>query len=163
MILTRLATGTLRYARSLGRLLGRELVVETSSHSIQISMEKPNKDRRAWDGDLYKRGQLYYDGYANPLKIELDHHPGIESKDTTELSEGEAPDDDDSEDSAQEEEVGRADVISSSRYQQFMQQNLISQLLNPKEQWDKIVYAVIAIAALQFVSIIVTLWATGTF
>jgi hypothetical protein len=54
-------------------------------------------------------------------------------------------------------------LISSSRYRDYMRQDLISQLLNPQEAWQTIVYALLAVGALQFLTIIVTLWATGSF
>lgn len=155
-MLTELATGVLRYARSFGQLLGRELVVETSDHSIKISMEKSGNSKRAWDDDLYKRGNIFYHGYANPLKIVVDHKPEMGEKDTAEVREGAT--DEDTEDSDRE-----ADIISSPRYTQFMRNDLISQLLNPQEQWDKLLYGMIAIGGLQFLTIVATLWATGSF
>jgi len=166
-MLTGLATWFVRKGRRMGRLLGRELVVEQSDHSLQLSMEKPDNDRRAWDNDQFTRGQLYRRGYANPVKIEVDHNPGIGNKDTVEVTDGgdaTATEFSDEEGEGGEEQEDRSvEVIASERYRQFMEQDLISQLLNPKEQWEKLVYGLIGIGSLQFLSIVVTLWATGSF
>lgn len=156
-ILDSFATWMLNTARSIGRLLGRELVVEFSDHSIKLTMEKQRGSNRAWDNNLYKRGSVFYRGYANPLKITIDHKPEMGKKDTAEIEEADT-DDTDTEDSNRE-----ADVITSDRYTQFMRNDLISQLLNPQEQWDKLLYGMIGIGALQFLTVIVTLWTTGSF
>jgi len=165
-MLTGLATWFVRKGRRMGRLLGRELVVEQSDHSLTLSMEKPNNDRRAWDGNQFKRGQLFVRGYANPVKINVDHNPGIGNKDTVAIADGDgtATEFSDEEGQPEEPEEDRSvEVIASERYRQFMEQDLISQLLNPKEQWEKLVYGLIGIGSLQFLSIVVTLWATGSF
>jgi len=167
-MLTGLATWFVRKGRRMGRLLGRELVVEQSDHSLTLSMEKPDNDRRAWDNDQFTRGQLYRRGYANPVKIEVDHNPGIGNKDTVAVADGDgtatATEFSDEEEQPEALEEDRSvEVIASERYRQFMEQDLISQLLNPKEQWEKLVYGLIGIGSLQFLSIVVTLWATGSF
>lgn len=159
MVRSWLATVAIRSARSFGRLLGCELVVEASDHSLETTMELPNRNTRAWDGSLYKHGQLFAQGYANPIKPAVNHNPSLETPDTINVHEGN-PDEDDGED---DEEPGRVKLIASERYQQFMQQDLVSQLLNPREQWRLLVYGIIGLGALQFFTIIITLYATGGF
>lgn len=157
-MLTTLATWFVRTGRSIGRLFGRELVIEQSDHSIQLYMEKPNNDERAWDGSMFKRGQIFVEGYANPVKHVVTHNPGFENKDVVDSEEGNVDDDD-----TDDDDTANSEVIASPRYQQYMEQELISQLLNPKSQWDKLVYGMLGIGALQFFSIITILWATGSF
>lgn len=152
-----LSTVAIRSARSFGRLLGCELVVEASDHSLETTMELPDREQRAWDGSLYKHGQLYVQGYANPIKPTIDHNPSLETPDTVDVTEG------DTDGAEGDEDEPKAKVIASERYQQFMQQDLISQLLNPREQWRLLVYGIIALGALQFLAIIVTMYATGAF
>lgn len=153
MIRNWIASKALNFGRLIGRMVGAELVVEVSEHSIDTSMEVPNKMKRAWDPDLYKRGQVYYSDYANPIKPTVTVEDDLADEDTVEL-----------------EEAGEGDtdgphvaVISSSRYRKYMRQDLISQLLTPKVWWRLITYAIIVLGALQFIGIIVTLWATGSF
>lgn len=162
-----LATAAVNWARSFGRLLGTELVVETSQHSIETRMEQPDKTQRAWDPDLYKHGQLFYAGYANPIKPAVDVRNELEDPDTVDIVEGDADatqadtaDADEDADDSQEEHV---QMISSPRYRKYMRQDLISQLLTPKEQWRIIAYGVLGLAALQFTTIAVILYATGSF
>ncbi len=147
-----IASAMLNTARSFGRLLGCQLVVETSQHSLETKMELPNKEQRAWDENLYKKGQMYYSGYANPIKPAVDYDQDLEN-----------PDKITAEESEQEKTEGHVELISSSRYREYMRQDLISQLLTPQEKWRLIAYAVGGVAVLQFVSIIITLWATGSF
>ncbi len=147
-----IATAVLNNARSIGRLLGTELVVEVSQHSIKTTMDHPNKEDKAWDPDMYKHGQLYYEGYANPIKPRAKVNKGLEDPDEIDIEESEQED--------TEEEVS---LISSARYHKYMRQDLISQLLTPTEKWRLIAYAVLGVGALQFINMVITLWATGSF
>lgn len=155
-----LSTVAIRNARSFGRLLGCELVVDASTHSLETSMEMPDREQRAWDPDLYKHGQLYVAGYANPIKPVIEHNAELEEPDTVHIQKGEAEADDGLEES---DDDTTAAIITSERYKTYMQQDLISQLLNPREQWRLLVYGIIALGALQFIAIIITMYATGAF
>lgn len=137
------------------------MVVEASDHSLETTMELPDRETRAWDGSLYKHGQLYVKGYANPIKPTIYHNPSLETPDTVDVAEGDTEDGEG--DAEAEETEAEAKVIASERYQQFMQQDLISQLLNPREQWRLLVYGLLALGALQFFAIIVTMYSTGAF
>jgi len=151
-----IASSALNTARIFGRALGTELVVETSQHSIETKMEVPDREERAWDPDLYKHGQLYYQDYANPIKPTVDSHSELEDPDTIDVREGETQTD-------RSEENGSIQMIASPRYRKYMRQDLISQLLTPKEQWKLIAYGVLGLGVLQFLAIAVTLYATGSF
>lgn len=157
-----IATTALNFARSLGRTLGCELVVETSQHSLATSMQVPGEtDSKAWDPDLYKSGQIFYAGYANPIKPTVTRHTELEDPDQVDVLEGDA---EQAEQTISEDDDERhAELISSARYRKYMRQDLISQLLTPRERWRLIAFAIIGLGALQFIAIAVTLWATGSF
>ena len=157
MVREAIATWFVRSGRSIGRLLGCELKVDVSDHSIQTSMVKPDKERWAWDDTLYKKGCLFVDGYANPVKPSVDYNKDLEDPDTVTVKESEQQaTEDDTEDS--EEHVS---MISSPRYREYMRQDLISQMLNPREQWRLVVYAVIALAVLMLGNVFISLSAAG--
>ena len=172
-----IATGLLNTARSIGRTLGCELVVEASQHSLSTTMERPNKDgARAWDDNLYKHGQLYYAGYANPIKprvevdtdLETPDQVGVEESRPNPLKQNPATDGGEVTDEMHRENLGPADdehtkMISSARYRKYMRQDLISQLLTPRERWRLITYAIVGLGLIQMFSIIITLYATGSF
>ena len=154
----KIATFGMRRAQGFwSKVTGTELVVETSDHSIEISMEKPGpSDGRAWDPHLFKKGQLFVKGYANPIKpsVETNHELGESDEITIEEGQGEIE---------EEEEEAHVEIISSGRYRQYMNQELISQLLNPREQWKIVVYAVIALAFMMLINLVVTLQISGAF
>ena len=146
--------------RSFGRMTGLQLAVEVSDHSIKCDMEKPDESTRAWDPDMYKAGNLFVSGYANPIKPRVDYHPDLEEPNTVDVSEG---DTDGSEEDVADSDGGHLNLISSGRYREYMRQDLISQLLTPESRWNIIVWAMIGLGVLQFLAIIVTLYATGSF
>lgn len=155
MVRSEVATVVMGVARSFGRTLGCELVVDASETSLEISMEKPDTQERAWDSNLYQSGNLFIDGYANPVRPEIVPADDKGQLDDVDVTEGETDADE-----SEESEVG---LIPSHRYQTFMSQQMLSELMNPREQWKLIVYAVLGVAALGFIQIIVTLYATGSF
>lgn len=140
----------LNLGRKLARADGRELAVDLSDHSIGIKMAKPDTDELAWDPDLYHRGCVFVDGYANPIKPVVNRNKTLEDPDTIDA---EQP----------ENEERHVEMISSSRYGDYMKQDLISQILNPKEHWRLLAYGILGLLVLQFFAIIVTLYATGGF
>jgi hypothetical protein len=143
--------------RFFGRLAGLQLAVEVSDHSINVKMESVDKSERAWDTDLFKSGNLFVSNYANPIKPRVSHNPNLETPNEVEAVDGN-PDGDTEPDNDR-----HAQLISSGRYREFMRQDLISQLLTPESRWNILVWAVISVAVLQFLGIIITLWATGSF
>lgn len=145
-----IATSILNYARITGRILGTELVVDVSDHSIDIKMKVPNKTERAWDSNLYKRGQLFRAGCANPVKVVLDESGTLEEEDSVDIVEGSGG-------------RGETTVMASQRYKTYMLQKTIKDMAMPTSHWHKVIYGMIALGALGLFQIIVTLWATGSF
>jgi hypothetical protein len=109
---------------------------------------------------MFKNANLFVDGYANPIKPGVEHNSKLENPDTVTVKEGEPDGDIDTEESTEGKEV---DLIASSRYRDYMRQDLVSQLLTPKEQWKLIAYGVLALGALQFIVIAVVMYVNGTF
>lgn len=144
-------TGTMSLVRSAGRAMGLRLLVEPSDHSIEVKMVVPDTEERAWDDSLYKYGNIIPKDYANPIKVIVDENPNLDQKDTAELEESD-------ENPGVE---GKAYLIASQRYHKFMQNDLISQLLNPKERWRLIAYGVIAVGAINLVTLMAALAAAG--
>lgn len=149
-----IATWALSWAREFGRKLGCQLVVETSSHSIKTRMEVPDQDLRAWDPHQFKSGQLYVSGYANPIKPVVKQHTELAEPDTVGIEESEVG-------QSESDEEEHVQLISSPRYQSYMRQDLISQLLNPSERWRLIAYAVIGLGAIAIVNTMILLNLSG--
>ena len=149
-IRTYLATAAIKRARSFGNKLGCELVVEDQGHTLAAPMEPPNTTKRAWDPRLWKSGQLYVEGYANPVKPVVRRTDRENEMDEIDVSVGV--------NNEGAEDVG---MLPSYRYQIHQDQHTISELVNPQEQWRLIMYAIIAVGALVFVSMLVTVYLTG--
>lgn len=150
---------TVSMAESVAYAAGFQLRVITSDHSVQIKFVKPDKDTRAWDTNLFKNANLFVEGYANPIKPRVEHNSKLENPDTVAVREGE-PGGETEETAGSDRDVS---LIASSRYRDYMRQDLVSQLLTPKEQWKLIAYGVLGLGVLQFVAILVTMYVTGTF
>jgi len=148
----------IRFGRKMGRGSGHELAVEVSDHDITARMERPNKTERAWDEDLYKRGNMFVAGYANPIKPSVDYNRDLENPDTVDVVEGDTDDDSGDEDDSTAEDV---QLIASPRYREYMRQDLISQILNPREQWRLLAYGIIALGILTMFNIALSLSASG--
>lgn len=136
--------------------LGLQLKVEASDHSLNVSYTQPDQDTRAWDSNLYRNGNLFVKGYANPIKPRVVHNDQLENPDTIDVEEGDAVDTSDGDDQ-------HVSLISSSRYRDYMRQDLVSQLLTPQEQWKLIAYGIIGVAIVQFLTIIITMYVNGAF
>lgn len=149
----------LNFALALGDQVGLQQKVEVSDHSIDVELTMPDHDNRAWDPDMFKNGNLFVDGYANPIKPSVEHHKDLEDSDTVEVQEG----DPDTEDTENDESGPHVELISSSRYRDYMRQDLVSQLLTPQEKWRLLAYGILAVGGLQFMTMIVILYATGGF
>ena len=168
MIRESIANSLIAAGIALGSATGLQKVVELSDHSIQIQMEQPDESNRAWDTSLYKNGNVFIDGYSNPVKPQVKQNTGLKNPDVAEIEEGD-PDDPDGDvdqpqlESGDDEPDTHAQLITSSRYRDYMRQDLVSQLLTPETRWNKMLYGLIAVAALQFIGIIITLYATGSF
>lgn len=137
--------------------LGLQLKVEASDHSLSVEYTAPDKDNRAWDADLYRNGNLFVAGYANPIKPRVNHNDKLENPDTIEVTEGDAETDTDDDDSP------HVSLISSSRYRDYMRQDLVSQLLTPQEQWKLIAWGILGLGVIMFVNMVLTVYVTGGF
>jgi len=149
------ANWLLSKARSFGRSLGCELVVDVSDHSIKTSMEVPNTDKRAWDSNMYHRGQLFRAGYANPIKpVEVleDDEKYDQVKKSIDIIE-----------SGEQAERGEVGMLPSWRYQEHQDQHTISQMVNPTEQWRKILYAVLGLGLLMMMNVVISAYLAGGF
>lgn len=150
---TKIANWGIGFFRKLGRKPGEsELAVELSDHSINVRMVETDTEQRAWDDNLYRYGNVFIDGYANPIKPSVEYNEELEDPDTVDVEEGSAEDSD-----------SHVELISSPRYRDYMRQDLIGQLLNPREQWRIIAYAVIGLALIMAINLVVTLSAAGVF
>lgn len=132
------------------------MAVTVSDHSIDVRMVDPSDESLAWDGSMYRYGNLFIDGYANPIKPRVEAHKDLAQEDTAHIEEGGDDSETDSDDS-------HTKLISSKRYAQFMRQDLMESILNPREQWRLIAYAVIALAVLMLANVFISLSAAGVF
>ena len=147
------ANALLAAGRSLGRLAGGELKVELSDHSINTQMRRPDKDERAWDDSMFKHGNVFVEGYGNPIKPRVNYHETLQEPDRIDHEEGDGDEDDDSD--------AHVELISSPRYRDYMRQDLVSQLLTPRERWRIIAYGVLAVGALVLLNLGINLVASG--
>ena len=154
-----IATAIMNFGRSIGRAMGCEVAVELSDHSIDMKMQVPDKDQKAWDENLYKKGNVFYHGYANPIKPRVQHHEGLENPD--EIHSQVATVETDGGDDVESFEEKHCQMISSPRYRDYMTQDLISQLLTPDERWKLLAFAVLFVAFLAVINILVSLSAAG--
>jgi hypothetical protein len=125
-------------------MLGLELAVDVSGHSIETKMAPPKKtNERAWDDDLFTKGNLFVNDYANPVKPRVKHNQGIDEPDVVDVEEGETDADD-----------VHTEVISSPRYRLYMVQDLVSQLLNPSERLTMIQWILVGIAGMVLMTLL---------
>lgn len=143
--------------RSMFELAGYQLVVELSEHSIEIDLERPNKNKRAWDPSLYKSGNVFLSGYANPIKPRAVSSPQLDVHDQVKVEEGETDGE------AAEGDDRHTSVIASSRFRTYMKQDLIDQMLTPQEKWKQIMYILIGFGGLLLINVVVSLSAAGAF
>lgn len=151
MIRTYLGNWMISTGRSLARSDGREMAVTLSEHSIGATMVDPSEDATAWDEDLYRHGNVFYRGYANPIKPRVNHNDKLENPDEIDNAH------------ATEVDEGHVKLISSSRFGDFMRQNLIGELLNPRSHWKMVMYLIAGNIVITFLTIIMVLYANGSF
>ncbi len=58
---------------AVGESMGLSKKIEVSDHSISVELTNPDKDTRAWDSNMYRNGNLFVQGYANPIKCRPQH------------------------------------------------------------------------------------------
>jgi len=151
-----IATKAINSGRSFGRALGCQLVVTVDNQRIRTSMAPPGSRKgKNWDPEMYYRGQMFYRDYVNPIKPIVKRNDDVEEKDQTYLY-TEQPDDTDDTESPQRT------MMASARYKVHMANDMISELVTPSEQWDKIFYGIILLGILMFFNMAISvLIATG--
>jgi len=159
----------------IGQSIGLKQKVEISDHTVSVELTLPDQDTRAWDKDHFRHSNVFMKGYANPIKPVVRHHPNLEEKDTVHLQaqsetlqheanqtaedeDNHADEESETEDSSDDTHVS---LISSSRYRDYMRQDLVSQLLTPQEQWKLIAYGILALGMLLFLNTIIMFWING--
>jgi len=142
---TALATSAINFFRRVGRRGGGELAVNLDEHSIDLEMKPPDPEEEAWDPDLYHRGCVFVEDYANPIKVSVDKNEALEDPDQGSV----------------EAEDTNATLIASQRYKEYMRQDLMSQLLNPREQWKLIIFILAGLALVQLLTLGLSAAAAG--
>lgn len=131
--------------RTVANSMGYELAVTSSAHRLRTDFRKPKSTSRyVWDPEMYVKGQLYREGYANPIKPIARHNPSLGTRDEIdhwEHSQAQVVGDGG-------EDADFTEIISSPRFHLEMQQDVISSMLIPSEQWTKLFWALVAVAAL---------------
>jgi len=122
--------------RGLSRALGNELAVIVSEHKIKLKMVDPDKTSRYWDTQMFSYGNLYFEDYANPIKPK---HPDTEEQ--------------------AKESLG-LELISSERYKSFMEQNLITDIINEGQdgEFPTLMHILLISGAMHLITISVLLW-----
>lgn len=147
-IVSRLCNGIIHRTRKFGRKFGYELKVTQSSHSLHTKMVNPNADEHAWDPDLYKHGNLFLQGHGNPVKMHVDR-----THDEGEMSENKV--------TAKDSHGESVEIIASPFYKELIKADKLGQLLNPEEQWQKMMYALIGILVISSISGVASMSAAG--
>lgn len=134
--------------RKLGRGAGAEMMVSVDDHKINAKMVHPsNQEDKAWDHNLYERGNVFVEGYANPIKPAVEEREDLEDPDTVDVR---VSGDDD-----------HIKLISSPRYHKFMQQDLIDSLLTPQEKWRRLAFLILGIGGLLLLNMGMNIYASG--
>lgn len=156
-------TWALNGVRMIGyEVFGYELVVEANDHSFDVWMQKPQADDdggRAWDDDLYYRGQMYYMEHCNPIKPVLDQEgAGFEEQSTIDHDEGEVQDRHDERD-----DRGRPiSMVASWEWKKYLDQHLASELVLPDKQWKYILILCGVIGAFVLMNLAITAYIAGS-
>lgn len=100
MLGKKLLNGLVGLVVGIARLLGLKLKVQLSEHKIKLSLVEPDKlENEAYDSTQYANGNIFLEGYANPIKARFD-----DAKENLEL-------------------------IASERYKHFMRMSLLKDLI----------------------------------
>lgn len=117
-------------------MLGNELAVIITPHKIKLKMVDPERTPRNWDSQMFSHGNIYYADYANSIKPKY-------------------PDDE----KEAEESLG-LDLISSERYKNFMDQNLISDIIDEGQQdeFPTLFHVILILGFMQLATISILVW-----
>ena len=159
-------TWALRATRTIGyEVFGYQLVVECNDHTLDVWMQKPVADDdagRPWDNDLYYRGQMYYQDYADPIKPQVNQTQGGFATDATlDLDEAAADDRPDDLDNDQEE-TGGGILTATWETETYLDQHLARDLVLPEKQWKYILIACIVIGGFVLLNLAITAYLAGS-
>ena len=99
-MLDKLFTAIIKALRGIMRSLNLETEIVLTEHKIDIKAVNPDENGKHWDENIWTYGNIYLKDFANPINIKKSE---IEDKDY--------------------------DLITSERYQTFMEQSLIDDML----------------------------------
>jgi len=118
-------TLALNMTRALAYTFGYELRVELTDHEIKLNFADPNNEENCWDETHYVSGNLFIQGYANPIKPEVS------------------------------DDFSDYELIESERYKSYMRNSLIDDIMKAsKKSGITIGQAVLALGSLQIATII---------
>lgn len=113
------------FVRGIARIFGYELKIVLTEHKIKTKFDNPEREGNCWDSTHWTRGNIFLKDIANPIKPKKS-----------------------------EVEDGDWDIITSERYQTFMEQSLIDDMLQAsKSDGLSLKTAVIALASLQLLNL----------
>lgn len=115
--------------------MGNELTVTLSNHDIKLGSDNPSSTEKVWEDDLYVEGNVYLDGYANPVKPDVP------------VTEYDIEDDD-------------LDLISTDRYKHNLISDLRDALIEEGTEGSglTVFHAIVVLGTLQMSMTAVLLW-----
>lgn len=153
-----LATWALNKSRNFGRKLGCELVVENTPHSLNTSMEVPSRTERAWDPELWKHGQLFQAGHANPVKpVTVRNIP------TGELNEADVQAETEKIVVDGEEKTQHVELVTSELYNEYQDNHLASEIINPTSRWKTVILMIAGLIVVAILSLMLNAHIAGVF
>jgi hypothetical protein len=148
MVRATIATSALNTARSLGRSLGCELEVTLNNQHVKTRMTKPvSTSRRVWDDELYAKGQVYYDGYCNPIQPVVRPNKELDERDELRVLYTEADGSVDADALQETFDSVHVEMMSSPRFHEHMNNHMVSEFVTPDAKWNKMLYAILGVGA----------------
>ena len=154
-------TWALKATRMVGyEVFGYQLVIECNDHTVDFWMQKPESDDdegRPWDDNLYYRGQMYYQDYADPIKPTVSQTSGgFDNDATVAVAAGQGDDRDDD----QDESPGI--LTATWETKTYLDQHLARDLVLPEKQWKYILIACIVIGGFVLLNLAITAYLAGS-
>lgn len=128
-----LFTALLNSVRGIARIFGYEISIVLTEHKIETKFDHPKREGNLWDSDHWLHGNIFLEGYANPIK----------------------PTKDDLDEDAK--------VITSDRYESWMEQSVIEDMLKVGRESDMTIRKLMfIIAGLNVLLVGIVYWLTTT-
>jgi hypothetical protein len=121
----------LNAVRGIARTFGYELKIVLTDHKILLKFDNPDREGSCWDKSHWTYGNIFIEGYANPVK------PSITEDDKTEM------------------------ITSDRYKTFMEQSLIDDMLQASKSKGLTLLQAVIAIVSLQVATILAMVWLTG--